>query len=264
MMNDAVLIVDHEEAVARRFEALEPRLLRSAEEVQLAFDENWRQALWIVPRLSGMSRLTTLRGGRRGDQRLLFLGHLEGVRREVLHANFRFVVALADGMKLLPIDELAEVLAAPYREDLFIGGALDAIDRALVLYRGNLEPLVVPLSWFSSGRGPRPDPAKFEITDCGQTVRLGEFEAASDAILYEFDVDARRRFKQKSIREDQSFGGALRRLRMQRGIRREDFDGVSAKEIARLERGEVSRPHSGTLDRIAKTLGVRPDEVETY
>jgi hypothetical protein len=264
MMNDAVLIVDHDEAAARRFEALKPRLLRSAEEVQLAFEENWRQALWIVPRLSGMSRLTTIRGGRRGDQRLLFLGHLEGVRREVLHANFRFVVALAEGMKLLPIDELTEVLAAPNREDLFIGGALDTTDRALVLYRGNLEPLVVPLSWFSSASGPRPDPTQFEVTDSGQTIRLGEFEAASDAILYEFDIGARRRSKQKSIREDQSFGGALRRLRKQRGLRREDFDGISAKEIARLERGEVSRPHADTLERIAKTLGVRPDEVETY
>jgi hypothetical protein len=40
----------------RRFKALKPTLLRSAEEVQIAFDENWRQALWIVPRLSGMSR----------------------------------------------------------------------------------------------------------------------------------------------------------------------------------------------------------------
>ncbi|HEU4578271.1 MAG TPA: helix-turn-helix transcriptional regulator [Polyangiaceae bacterium] len=263
-MTDAVLLVDHEGNSARYFEALNPKILRSTDEVQSAFDTHSRRALWIVPKSSGMKPLSTLRGGRRGDHRLLCLGHIEGVRREILHAHFRFVVAPADGVKLLPIDEMAEVLAAPHREDLFIGGAVDTIDRALVLYRGSLEPLVVPLAWFARSGGPRPDPEDFEVADFGQTIRLGEFEAAADAILYEFDPEARRRSKKRAIAEDQSFGGALRRLRKERGVRREDFEGVSAKEIARLERGEVDKPHADTLHKIAKTLGVSADELETY
>ena len=262
-MTETVLLVDREGRAARHFASLKPKILRSADDVQNAFDEYSRQALWIVLKASGMSRLAALRG-RHGERRLLCLDRVEGVRREILHAHFRFVVALTDGVELLPIDQIAEVLADPNREDLFIGGAVDTVDRAVVLYRGNLEPLVVPLAWFSRSGGPSPDSGKFEVSDFGQTVRFGEFEAAADTILYEFDSEARRRFKKKTVAEDDSFGGALRRLRKQRGIRREDFDGISAKEIARLERGEVSQPQADTLKKLAKTLGVRPDEIVTY
>ncbi|HZU83487.1 MAG TPA: helix-turn-helix transcriptional regulator, partial [Polyangiaceae bacterium] len=111
---------------------------------------------------------------------------------------------------------------------------------------------------------PRPDADDFEITDFGHTIRLGKFEAAADAILYEFDAEARRRLKQRSLASDATFGGALRRLRLQRGLRREDFEGVSAKEIARIERGEITKPHADTLARLADRLGVRPDEIETF
>ncbi len=167
-------------------------------------------------------------------------------------------------MKLLAPDEIVEVFASPHRDDLFIGGAVDAADRVLVLYRGNLESLVVPLAWFARPGGPRAQIDDFEVTDFGQTVRLGKFEAAADAILYEFDAEARRRAKHHSIDKDATFGGALRRLRRQRGLRREDFDGISAKEIARIERGEVAKPHADTLARLAARLGVKPDEIETY
>ena len=261
-MNDTVLIVDQK--ADARFDALNPTLLRSTEEAQAAFDAHRRRAFWIVPELSGMSRLTSLQGDPHGDRRLLLLARVEGARREVLHAKFRIVVALTGDMKLLPIGEIAEVLGSPSPEDLFIGGIVNSVDGVVVLYRGNLESLVVPLDWFASEGGPDADLTDFEITDSGQTVRFGEFEAASDAILYEFDPNARRRFKERALEEDHSFGGALRRLRKQRGIRREDFEGVSAKEIARLERGEVSKPQPDTLWRIAKTLGVRPEDVETY
>jgi hypothetical protein len=70
--------------------------------------------------------------------------------------------------------------------------------------------------------------------------------------------------KQRSIEKDASFGGALRRLRLQRGLRREDFDGISAKEIARIERGEVAKPHADTLATLAARFGVKPEEIETF
>jgi transcriptional regulator with XRE-family HTH domain len=49
-----------------------------------------------------------------------------------------------------------------------------------------------------------------------------------------------------------------------RGLSRADFPGIHEKTIARIERGEVERPHGGTLDAIAKWLGVAPEEIETY
>jgi hypothetical protein len=263
-MRETVYLIDHEENFAKQFAALRPKILRSQDEVRQAFEMHVRHALWIAPAASATLHLASLRGSRTGDQRLLFLGHVEGARRELFHALFRFVVALDNGVKLLPADEIAEVLASRQRDDLFIGGTVDAADRALVLYRGNLESIVVPLAWFTRAGGPRADHDDFEITDFGQTVRLGKFEAAADAILYEFDPEARRRAKQRSIVSDASFGGALRRLRLQRGLRRDDFEGISGKEIARIERSEVSKPHAETLAKLARRLRVKPEEIETY
>jgi len=246
-MSEAVFLLDHDEKLAKHFAVLRPKILRSQSEAQEAFQTHWRHALWIAPAASSMRRLASLRGSRKGDQRLLLLSRVKGARRELLHALFRSVVALEDGVTLLPANEIAEVLASPNRDDLFIGGAVDTADRVLVLYRGNLESLVVPLARFTRAAGPRADIEEFDVTDWGQTVRLGKFEAAADAILYEFDSEARQRTKQRSIAKDASFGAALRRLRLQHGLRRADFEGISAKEIARIERGEVAKPHGKTL-----------------
>jgi hypothetical protein len=39
---------------------------------------------------------------------------------------------------------------------------------------------------------------------------------------------------------------------------------ISLKEIARLERNEVGKPHAKTLEVIAARLGVHPTEIGTY
>ena len=57
---------------------------------------------------------------------------------------------------------------------------------------------------------------------------------------------------------------SLRRLRLMRGLSRDDFPGVAAKTIARIERGEVERPREETLHRIAQRLGVAPADITTY
>ena len=186
-------------------------------------------------------------------------------RRGLMRALFRYVVSVDEGVRLLSIGELAEVLSSANRADLFIGAAVARADAAVILYRGNLEPLVVPLSWFHERpEGPRPDLSDVAVTDFGQTVRLGDYEAATDAILYEFDDDYRRRAKKRQLETDRSLGGALRRLRLQKGVRQSDFPGVTAKEIARIERGEVKRPHRHTLAAIANRLGVATEDISTY
>ena len=53
-------------------------------------------------------------------------------------------------------------------------------------------------------------------------------------------------------------------LRVQKGLGRGDFPGITEKEVARLERGEVKKPHAGTLEALAERLGVAPDEIATY
>jgi hypothetical protein len=84
-------------------------------------------------------------------------------------------------------EELAEVLKAKNRADLLIGGFVNKTTQTITLWRGNLESLTVPFSAFEkSGEGTVPDFNSFSVIDCGQTIKLGNYEAAVDAILYEY------------------------------------------------------------------------------
>ncbi|MBW3540995.1 MAG: helix-turn-helix domain-containing protein [Planctomycetes bacterium] len=74
-----------------------------------------------------------------------------------------------------------------------------------------------------------------------------------------------RHISKQRLKEDQSFGAALRRLRKQRGLRREVFEPeVSAKTIARIEQGKVQRIQQKTLKTLAEHLSVDPEEIETF
>jgi len=72
----------------------------------------------------------------------------------------------------------------------------------------------------------------------------------------------RRRLKRQRQQGEKTFGAAMMRLRKQRRLKRNDFPPVSSKEIARIERDEVGKPHARTLGVIAGRLGVRPEEIE--
>ncbi len=82
--------------------------------------------------------------------------------------------------------------------------------------------------------------------------------------MYEFDAEARKRMRERELKQDSSFGAALHRLRLQKHVSREDFPRVSAKTIARIERGEVEKPPRETLAIIARRLAVRVEEIGTY
>jgi hypothetical protein len=168
-------------------------------------------------------------------------------------------------LRLLPYEELAVVLGAAKRRDLFIGGFVDPKTETLILYRGDFARLAVPLSNFKApGSGPKPNPSALSFTDYGQTICLGSYQAAGDAILHEMDPDFRRRINAKRREEDRSFGASLRRLRILKGLRQSDFNGIPAKTIARVERGEVGKPHQATLQKIAHHLGVPAEDIATY
>jgi hypothetical protein len=47
-------------------------------------------------------------------------------------------------------------------------------------------------------------------------------------------------------------------------LKRSDFAPVSPKEIARIERNEVGKPHAKTLEAIASRLDVRPEDIDGY
>jgi hypothetical protein len=72
-----------------------------------------------------------------------------------------------------------------YRKYIFICGTVDSENEVVTLWRGDLKSLAVPFrALASSGDGVEPDFKAFSVMDYGHTVRLGEYEAAADAILY--------------------------------------------------------------------------------
>jgi hypothetical protein len=178
---------------------------------------------------------------------------------------FHPVLGLVDGLRWLPREELVEVITRDDAGERFIGGSVDAKAKTLTLLRGDLETVVAPFALFrESGDGTVPDFARLRLTDYGRTVALGAYEASADAILYELDPGYRRKLRKRRRQSELSFGASLMRLRKQRRLRRGDFSPVSSKEIARIERNEVGKPHAKTLQAIADRLGVRPEEIPTY
>lgn len=200
----------------------------------------------------------------RGNLRLLLFDEVTPARKEYLQTLFRTVLSLESDLRFLDPDELTEVLSAENRKDLFIGGAVNPSEEVLVLHRGSLDRLSVRFAWFARASDMEPDFSDFAVIDHGQTIRLGAFEVATDAILYDFDSDYRGRAKKRQRKLDDSWGGALRRLRELRGVPRSGFPSISAKEIARIERGEVERPRNSTVEAIARRLRVSPEEIATY
>lgn len=224
-----------------------------------------RQAVWVAPTSESLAPLVREAPAARGEQRLVVLGEMHEVTHHLLSALFRYVVTATDRLRILEFNELMEVLVSPRRKDLFIGGAVDGEREVVLLYRGNVEPLVVPLAWFTNrSSNATADPDAFEVTNFGQTVKLGAFEASTDAILYEFDPEYRREVRKRALDEDPSLGAAIRRLRLQKGLSRRDFPGLTEKAIARIERNEISRPRARTLELMASTLGVSVAELATY
>jgi hypothetical protein len=265
-MSEQLLLVDPPEHPSRSFGQLQATRVGSAEAIRTALKQVGKRALWIAPNGPAAELLIlALDRQPRLSQRLLALGHSDAGRCELMRAHFCDVVSPHEGVRLLPLSELADVLGTPNRADFFIGGVVAPADSAIVLIRGNLDRLVIPVSWFRSrAEGPEPDLTRLTITDHGQTVRLGDYEAATDAVLYEFDERYRQRAKKRQAETDTSFGGALRRLRIQKELRQSDFPGITAKEIARIERGEIKKPHQRTLAVIAKRLGVPAEQIATY
>jgi hypothetical protein len=266
-VNSPLLLVEPRGHATGQFPGLKANRLHFPSAVRAAMAEPSLYSLWIAPSEPAMELLLrTLPHRPRGrDFRLLSLKQAHGTSQNLMHAHFRYVVSVGNGVQLLPIAELIEALGSEHRADLFIGGVVMPTPSQILLYRGNLEPITVPLDWFVSRPGsPEPDVSQFSVTDSGQTIRLGEYEASADAILYEFDEDYRRRAKKRMVEEDPSIGGAIRRLRLQKGLRQQDFPGVTAKEIARIERGKVKTPHLDTLKRIAARTGVSVEQLQTY
>ncbi len=181
-----------------------------------------------------------------------------------LRSYFRRIIGDLPPFKILPPDQLAEVLTSPRRSDLFIGGCIDRATESLTLVRGDLNLLTIPLRVFQT-RGPtKPDFKQFELDDYGYAIRFGRYEASADKVLYEADPDYRRQFNAQRPAAERGFGPSLRRLRILRQLSRDEVPGMTARGIASLERENAVKPRAKTLNILAKSFRVEPEDIETY
>lgn len=259
-------LLDRSKRRASRFSAVNPKVASSIAAARGLGARTTPESLWIsYERKLTEAALRNLSWPGRSLGSAILMHAIDARTIPILASRFtHFAIAPREGF--LPPEELSEVLEAGNRAELFLGGIVDDASQTITLWRGNLEALTVPMSAFEeSGDGIRPDFERFTVIDSGQTIRLGNYEAASDAILYEFDPVYRRRVSKERRETEQSFGAALRRLRKQRGVHREDFaPDIAAKTIARIEQGKVQKIQQRTLRAIARRLNVAPGEIETY
>jgi len=85
--------------------------------------------------------------------------------------------------------ELVEALESSDPWRLLVIGRVLMLSRQVILVTAGLERICVPFAWFEHSGTTSPNFDQLEIIDSGQTVKLGEYEASSDAILEEFSVD---------------------------------------------------------------------------
>jgi hypothetical protein len=261
-----MFLLDKAKKRSDRFSLLHPLVVSSTGGLRDSLARATKDTLWVsYEKDLTEALLKTVLGPPRSLGKALLIHALNPLSIPVLTSCFRRF-ASASKKEFLPPEELAEALQAENGPNLFLGGSVDPANQTITLWRGNLEPLTVPFSAFEpSGDKIEPDFDKFSVTDSGQTVRFGDYEAAAEAILYEFDPEYRRHVSKQRQQSEQSFGASLRRLRKQRGLRREDFEpNVAAKTIARIEQGLVQRVQKETLISIADRLQVNVDEIETY
>lgn len=264
-MPDEICILDGSPPEATEAATPHLTLLENYQRVHQALQRSTTRNLWVVASLSRFADLVrAVSEVRRGVYRLRLFSYERPDPPTAVLLESVFDRPVLGPHAAIPLPELIEVVRSRHREDFCIAAQwlLDA--GSVALWRGDFSVLTVPLAWFRTEGAPPADPTRLSVENYGQTVRLGEYEASFDAVLYERDPRARARMRARMRAEDRSLGGSIRRLRELRGVRRDEFATVSAKTIARIERGEVSAPQPATLAAIAEKLGVPVGELESY
>jgi hypothetical protein len=240
------------------------RHVTGREGVRAAYRNSSGGLVWIAPSGGWEEWLHGVRPRPGRAPTLLAYDCLPEPRQALLRAFFPRLFTSAE-LTLLELAQLTDLLGSADRGDRFIGGVVSSEDGAVVLYRGDFTPLVVPMDWFTpTANGARPDFGDFEVVDYGSAVRLGPYEASASSILFEFDPKFRRARNQQRRAEDRTFGGSLRRLRLVRGLRQSDFKPLTEEQIRRLESGRTRKPRRQTLAILARRLDVAAERIGEY
>jgi len=240
---------------------LMPEGLGCEEDVRQVLPSRRGDSLWIAPTHESVVTLARVLCQRHSAHRddLLALVPVSPPLCHLFSQRFRRFVHKQEYM--LPLEEIVTILLRKDRADFCIGGTMEMDADMLCVVRGDLSNLWIPLTSLRAREtGPAPDLTRFQVVDHGRTLQLGTYQAAFDALLYELDVNYRKRLKGLRLQQDRTLAGSLRRLRKQQGLLLRDM-GALEKTTARIERGEVTKPRRATLNAIAHRLGVLPGQL---
>lgn len=265
-MSEKTYLLARKSVSTKAFAALKPKVLSTTKAIREAMKPSRRNDIWIAKSKSSLKQLVDVAQGLLAAAgTLVAFGNPPAEMLPLLHAMFANLLLPDECQAILDDEQLAEVLSAGNKADLFISGLVDKSRKRLILRRGDMSHLVVPFAAFNKALGgPAPDWGRLEITDYGHTVKLGDYEASSHGLLYEFDANYRRRAKKRRRELAKGFGPSLWRLRILKRLSQSDFSPqISSRTLARIEKGEC-KPREKTIRALAKRLGVQPDEIESF
>ncbi|MGA3123069.1 MAG: DUF2442 domain-containing protein [Polyangiaceae bacterium] len=105
------------------------------------------------------------------------------------------------------------------------------------------------------------DRAKFELSTSGSRLRWpsADVDINLDTIREHADPEARRAHEVEARREAARYADAIRRFRQERGLKQSDIEGLTDRQVRRLEEGETV-PQIATLRRLAAAHGMSIDD----
>lgn len=94
--------------------------------------------------------------------------------------------------------------------------------------------------------------ANFELSASGSRIRWpgADVDINLDTIREHADPDVRRKHEARAREEAKQYAGAIRRFRVERGLKQTDIEGLTDRQVRRLEEGDTV-PHIDTLKKLA-------------
>jgi hypothetical protein len=145
-------------------------------------------------------------------------------------------------------------------EDKHIASALDE-DEKLVVWSCEPTRYVVRVAEIPAlaGLSPR-ELTTFELNESGSRLRWHKADVDLDLATIRYYADPKARKEQDAARRQEaaSYAAAIRTLREERGLKQTDIEGLTERQVRRVEQGE-NVPRSATLRKLAAAHGMTLD-----
>lgn len=105
------------------------------------------------------------------------------------------------------------------------------------------------------------DLEKFEVSETGSRLHWPKGDVDLDLEAVRYFADPRSRQEQDRLRREtaSSYSKAIKAFRLAEGLKQSEIEGLTERQVRRIERGE-SMPHSSSLKKLAAAHGISVEE----